>query len=129
MTSHGLAARRPPSIMDISARARHWAIGAAAMPLLFGVLGTAYPAAPMDSGLAGCTTLALTPRVTAADWPAIGARFADSQWADLRFSGTAYVDLAMKLLSTHAYGGETVWFYERLAGTCAKHGRPLPFYG
>ena len=128
MTSHGLAAYRPLSIKDISARARRRAICAAAVPLLIGVLGTAYPAAATDSGLAGCTTLSLGHGVAAADWPTIGAEFAGSQWPDLRFSGMAYVDIATELLKTQAYGGETVWFYERLATTCAEHGRPLPFY-
>lgn len=120
MTSHGLK--------DIPARARSWAICAAAVPLLIGALGTAYPAAPTDSGLAGCTTLSLAHGVAAADWPAIGAEFAGSHWPDLRISGVTYVDIATELLKTRAYGGETVWFYERLATTCAKHGQPLPFY-
>lgn len=128
MTSHGLAAYRPPSIKNTSARARRWAICAAAVPFLISVLGTAYPAAPADSGLAGCRTLSLAHGVAAADWPAIGAEFAGSQWPDLRFSGMAYVDIATELLKTQAYGGETVWFYERLATTCADHGQPLPFY-
>ena len=127
MMSHRLAARRPPAIKDISARSRRWAIGAVAVPLLSGVVGSAYPAAPTDSGLAGCAALSGASPAAAAGWRPIGAQFAGSRWPDLRFSGVAYVNIATMLLATHAYGGETVWFYERLAAACAKHGRALPF--
>ena len=47
--------------------------------------------------------------------------------SDLRVSGLAYVEIATKLLETHAYGGETVWFHQRLSAACAKHGQPLDF--
>jgi hypothetical protein len=90
-------------------------------------LNTARLALSPDSGLAGCTALAGTHQVAAADYPAIGAQFAGSRWPDLRFSGLAYIEIATKLLTTHAYGGETVWFYQRLSAACAKHGRPLAF--
>jgi hypothetical protein len=88
---------------------------------------TTRPALPPDSGLAGCTALAGTHQVAAADYPAIGFQFAGSRWPDLRFGGLAYIEIATKLLATHAYGGETAWFYQRLSAACAKHGRPLPF--
>jgi hypothetical protein len=90
-------------------------------------LNTTRPALPPDNGVAGCTALAGTHQVAAADYPAIGAQFAGSRWPDLRFSGLAYVEIAAKLLTTHAYGGETACFYQRLSAACAKHGRPLPF--
>ena len=67
-------------------------------------------------------------QVAAKDYPKIGTQFADSRWPDLRISGLAYVRIATKLLTTHAYGGETVWFYERLSAACAEHGRALPFW-
>jgi hypothetical protein len=90
-------------------------------------LNTAWPALPPDSGLAGCTALAGTHQVAAAGYPAIGAQFDASRWPDLRFSGLAYIEIATKLLTTHAYGGETAWFYEQLSAACAEHGRPMPF--
>jgi hypothetical protein len=94
--------------------------------LLAGVAGSAYPAARADSGLAGCTALSGAHPVAAADWLAIGAQFADSHWPGLRISGLAYVEIATRLPTEHAYGGETAWFYQRLSAACAKHGRPLP---
>ena len=122
-----LAAQRPPVINTLSTRTRRWAIGLTAMPLLLGVLGSGPSALSPDSGLAGCTALAGTHQVAAAAYPAIGAQFAGSRWPDLRFSGMAYVEIATKLLTTHAYGGETAWFYQRLSAACANHGRALPF--
>ena len=67
-------------------------------------------------------------QVAAKDYPKIGTQFADSRWPDLRISGLAYVQIATKLLTTHAYEGETVWFYERLSAACAEHRRALPFW-
>jgi hypothetical protein len=67
-------------------------------------------------------------QVAPRDYPKIAAQFAGSRWPDLRISGLAYTGIATKLLSMHAYGGETVWFYERLAAACAKHGRALPYW-
>jgi hypothetical protein len=98
------------------------------VPLLIGVLGSARPALSPDSGLAGCTALSRAHQVAAADYPKIGAQFARSRWPDLRFSGVAYTEIATDLLRTHAYGGETVWIYERLADACARHGPALPFW-
>ena len=123
-----LAAHRPPPTKGLSTRPRRWAIGVATAPLLLGVLGSARPALPPDSGLAGCAALSAAHQVTAKEYPKIGAQFADSRWPDLRISGVAYVGIATKLLTTHAYGGETTWFYERLAAACAQHGRALPFW-
>jgi hypothetical protein len=90
-------------------------------------LNMSRPALPPDSGLAGCTVLAGTHPVAAADYPAIGARFAGSRWPDLRFSALAYIEIAARLLTTNAYGGETAWFCQRLSAACAKHGPPAAF--
>jgi hypothetical protein len=95
---------------------------------IIGVGGSAQAARSPDSGLVGCTALSGAHQVTAKDYPKIGAQFADSRWPDLRISGLAYTGIATKLLTTHAYGGETVWFYERVSTACAKHGRALPFW-
>ena len=44
------------------------------------------------------------------------------RFADLRTAGTAYVDLAVVLLTAQGTDGyETVWFYQRLSVACAKH--------
>ena len=90
---------------------------------LRGVLGGTRPALSPDSGLAGCSSVLGAHQVAARDYPKIAAQFTGSQWSDLRISGLAYVEIATKLRATHAYGGETVWFIERLAAACAKHGR------
>jgi hypothetical protein len=119
---------RPASSQPLAGRARRWAIGVAAVPVLCGVLSSAQPALASDSGLAGCMALSGTREVAAADYPAIGAQFASSRWPDLRISGLAYVEIATKLLAARAYGGETTWFYQRLATDCARHGQPLPFW-
>jgi len=89
-------------------------------------LTSAQAAQSPDSGLAGCTALSGTHEAAAADYPDIGAQFTGSRWPDLRFSGMAYVEIATRL-TTHVYGGETVWFYQRLSAACAKHGQPLAF--
>jgi hypothetical protein len=40
-----------------------------------------------------------------------------------RVTGSAYVDLAVALLTAHGTDGyQTVWFYQRLSTACAKHG-------
>ncbi len=88
-----------------------------------GGLGGIRPALSPDSGLAGCSSVLGAHQVAARDYPKIAAQFAGSRWPDLRISGLAYVEIATKLRATHAYGGETVWFIERLATACAKHGR------
>jgi hypothetical protein len=89
---------------------------------------TAGPAHSRDSGLAGCAALSGARQLTASDYEKIGVQFADSRWPDLRFSGVAYAEMASTLLHRHAYGGEGVWFYERLADACAAHARALPFW-
>ena len=49
---------------------------------------------------------------------------AGSRFPDLRTAGTAYVDLAVALLTARGTDGyQTVWFYQRLSAACAKHGR------
>ena len=89
---------------------------------LRGVLGGNRLALSPDSGLAGCSSVLGAHPVAAGDYPKIAAQFAGSRWPDLRISGLAYVEIATRLRATHAYGGETVWFIERLAAACAKHG-------
>src|SRR5580700_2422005 len=123
-----LTAHRPPAIKNRPARTRRCAIGAAIVTplLLIGVLSCARPGAPADSGLAGCTSLSATRRVTAADYPKIRAQFAGSRWPDLRTAGTAYVDLAVQLRTARGTDGyQTVWFSQRLSAACARHGRTL----
>jgi hypothetical protein len=89
-----------------------------------GGLGGTRPVLPPDSGLAGCSSVLGAHRVAARDYPKIAAQFKGSRWPDLRISGLAYVEIATRLRATNAYGGETVWFIERLAAACAKHGGP-----
>ena len=89
---------------------------------LRGVLGGNRPVLSPDSGLAGCSSVLDADQAAASDYPRIAAQFAGSRWPDLRSSGLAYVEIAIRLRATHAYGGETVWFIERLAAACAKHG-------
>jgi hypothetical protein len=89
---------------------------------LRGALGGTRPALSPDSGLAGCASVLGAHRVAARDYPRIAAQFAGSRWPNLRISGLAYVEIATELRARHAYGGETVWFIERLAAACAKHG-------
>ncbi|HTZ29869.1 MAG TPA: hypothetical protein VMC83_38090 [Streptosporangiaceae bacterium] len=116
----------PQTIDFMSARTRLWVVGVAAAPLLFGAVATAGPASPPDGGLAGCAALSGTHQLAVGDYQKISAQFASSRWPDLRFSGVAYADFAAMLLIKPGYGGETVWFYERLADACALHGHPLP---
>jgi hypothetical protein len=92
-----------------------------------GVLGGGRPALSSDGGLAGYASLSGGHQVAASDYPKIAALFASSRWPDLRISGLAWVEIVTKQRSMHAYGGETVWFYQRLSAACAKHGRPLDF--
>jgi hypothetical protein len=119
------AAHRP-TIRNLSTRTRRLSIGAAAVvpALLIGVLGSTHSGAPRDSGLVACGYPLTTQSVSAADYQKIRAEFAASRWPDLRNAGTAYVDLATRLLSTSSSDGyETVWFYQRLSAACAKHGK------
>ena len=65
-----------------------------------------------------------THHVTAAGYRQVRAEFAGSRWPDLRIAGTDYVDLATALLTARGTDGyETVWFYQRLAAACARHGQ------
>jgi hypothetical protein len=89
---------------------------------LRGVHGGTRPALSPDSGLAGCSSVLGAHQVAARDYPKIADQFTGSRWQDLRISGLAYVEIATKLRATHAYGGETAWFIQRLAAACAKHG-------
>ena len=118
------AAHWRPTIKNRPARTRRRMIGAAIITplLLIGVLGSARPDAPQDSGLLACTYPLSTHDVPAADYRKIRAQFAGSHWADLRNAGTAYVDLAMQLpTARYTDGYQTVWFYQRLSAACAKH--------
>ena len=88
------AAHWRPTIKNRPARTRRRMIGAAIITplLLIGVLGSARPDAPQDSGLLACTYPLSTHDVPAADYRKIRAQFAGSRWPDLRNAGTAYVD-------------------------------------
>jgi hypothetical protein len=118
------AAYRPPPIRNLSTRTRRSAIGAAAVipALLICVPGSTHSGAPRDSGLVACAYPLSTQDVSAADYPKIRTQFASSRWPDLRTAGTAYVDLAIALRTARGTDGyQTVWFYQRLSATCAKH--------
>jgi hypothetical protein len=101
---------------------RRAAASARARPGLSGVLVGARSAVSPDTGLAACSSVFGAHEVAARDYPKIAAQFTGSQWPDLRLSGLAYVEIATKLHSMRAYGGETVWFIQRLAAACAQHG-------
>ena len=120
-----LAALWPPTNRNLSVRTRRYMIGTAAViPLLIGVLGSTHHGALQDSGLVACAYPLSTQDVSAADYQKIRAEFAGSRWPDLRTDGTAYVDLAVQLLTARGTDGyQTVWFYQRLSDACAKHGR------
>ena len=90
-----------------------------------GELGDGRPGNSSDGGLAGCASLSGTHQVAVSDYPRLAALFDRSRWPDLRISGLAWVEIVTKQHSMHAYGGETVWFYQRLSAACAKHGQPL----
>jgi hypothetical protein len=118
------AAHRPLTIRNLSTRTRRSMLGAAAVipALLIGVLGSTHSDAPRDSGLVACAYPLSTQDVPATDYPKIRAEFAGSRWPDLRNAGTAYVDLAVALLTARGTDGyQTVWFYQRLSAACAKH--------
>jgi hypothetical protein len=120
-----LAAHWPPRIRNLSIRTRCYTIGAAAVipALLIELLGSTHHGAPQDSGLVACAYRLTTQDVSAADYRKIRAEFAGSRWPDLRTYGTAYVDLAVQLLTARGTDGyQTVWFYHRLSASCAEHG-------
>ena len=124
--SDRLAARRPPTITNLFPRTRRAAIGSAAVipALLIGVLASTGSAAPQDSGLVACVYPLAMQTVPAAVYPKLRAEFAGSRFPDLRTAGTAYVDLAVALLTARGTDGyETVWFHQRLSAACAKHER------
>jgi hypothetical protein len=123
--SDRLAAHWPPTIRNLPTRTRRYTIGTAAVipALLIGVLGSTHSGAPQDSGLVACAYPLTTQDVPAADYRKIRAEFAGSRWPDLRTAGTAYVDLAVQLLTARGTDGyQTVWFYQRLSAACAEHG-------
>ncbi len=118
----------------LSARARNYTIGVAfcgAVIVAAGVLGTVRPGVSSGSGTAGCEALSGAHHMSAADFPRIRSQFSDTQWPDLRLAGTSYIDLLVKLRTARGTDGyEAVWFYQRLAIACARHGQkmrtPLP---
>ena len=120
-----LATHRPPTIRNLSTRTRRVAISTVAVVpavVLIGVLGSTSSGAPRDSGLVACAYPLATQDVPPAEYPKLRAEFADSHFVDLRTAGTAYVDLAVALLTARGTDGyETVWFYQRLSAACAKH--------
>ena len=119
-----LAARRPPTIRNLSARTRLVAIGTVAVipAVLIGVLASTSSGAPHDSGLVACAYPLATHDVPATEYPKLRAEFAGSRFADVRTAGTAYVDLAVALHTARGTDGyQTVWFYQRLSAACAKH--------
>jgi hypothetical protein len=121
-----LAAHQPPKTRNLSTRTRRCAIGTAAVipALLIGVLGSTHSGTPHDSGLVACAYPLATKDVPAAEYPKLRAEFAGSRWPDLRHAGTAYIDLAVQLLTPqYTDGYQTVWSYQRLSAACAKHGR------
>jgi len=120
------AARRPPTIRNLSTRIRRSTIGAAAVTpaLLIGVLGGIHSGTPRDSGLVACAYPLATQDVSVTEYAKLRAEFAGSRFPDLRTDGTAYVDLATALLTARGTDGyQTVWFYQRLSAACAKHER------
>jgi hypothetical protein len=124
--SDRLAAPRPPTLRNLPARTRRAAIGAAAVipALLLGGLTSTASAAPQDSGLVACAYPLAAQHVPAAAYPKLRAEFAGSRYPDLRTAGTAYVDLAVALLTARGTDGyQTVWFYQRLSAACAQHER------
>ena len=124
--SDRLAAHRPPTLRNPPARRRRAAIGAAAAipALLLGALGSTHAGTPKDSGLVACAYPWATQNVPAAEYPKLRAEFAGSRFPDLRTAGTAYVDLAVALLTARGTDGyQTVWFHQRLSAACAKHRR------
>jgi len=106
-----------------SVRACSYTIGAV---ILVVTLGAVRPAAPPDSGIAGCAALSGARNPAASAYPRIRAHFAGSHRPDLRAAGTSYVDLIVELRTARGTdGSEVVWFYERLAGACARAGRNI----
>jgi hypothetical protein len=119
-----LAAHRTPTITNLSPRTRRAAIGTAAVipALLIGVLASTHSGTPHDSGLIACGYPLATQDVPTTEYTKLRAEFAGSRYPDLRTAGTAYVDLAVQLLTARGTDGyETVWFYQRLSADCAKH--------
>lgn len=127
-TSHGRGVRA------VLAGMRAAAASAALAPVVIGAVPaapagaavSAHPPMVSDRGVLGCMALSRVHQVAAGQYPRIRAEFAASRWPELRLAGTAYVDLATALLrARHAYGGETVWFYERLSVACEERGHSL----
>jgi hypothetical protein len=118
---------QPPAIRNPSTRARRSMIaGVLLIALVLGVLVGLRLGTREDSDLVACAYPLGTQTISAAEYPKIRAEFAGSRWPDLRTAGTAYVDLAVALLTARGTDGyETVWFYQRLSAACAEHGRPL----
>jgi hypothetical protein len=118
---------QPPAIRNPSSRARRSIIaGVMLIALVLGVLVGLRLGTREDSGLVACAYPLGTQTISAAEYQKIRAEFAGSRWPDLRTAGTAYVDLAVALLTARGTDGyQTVWFYQRLSAACTEHGRAL----
>jgi hypothetical protein len=117
-----------PDIGVLSVRTRRCASGmvVCGTAILIVILGAVRLGRSADSGFAGCTALSGARQVAVAEYPRIRYEFARSQWPDLRTAGTSYVDLAVEMRNARGTDGyETVWFYQRLSITCARHGRKM----
>jgi hypothetical protein len=113
-----------PDIGVLSARTRRCGVAmvVCGTAILIVMLGAVHLGRSADAGLAGCTALSDARQVAVADYPRIRYEFARSQWSDLRTAGTSYVDLAVEMRNARGTDGyETVWFYQRLSITCARH--------
>src|SRR5690349_15806584 len=99
-------------VPSVSAVARSVPSGLKATPdtlLLISLFASTASAAPKDSGLVACAYPLATQDVPAAEYPKLRAEFAGSRFPDLRNAGTAYVDLAVQLLTARGTDGyETV---------------------
>ncbi len=131
-------------------------VGAALVAVLIVVLGWAGvgPASRLhaDSGVRACKDVATGDTaggtrsnagdvtMSQDDYRRIRGQFQGSRFADLRGSGTHFVDLVWQigrmlraggdpLTSAIAYGGEVFSAYSDLSGACANHGVTLPPLG
>lgn len=89
--------------------------------------GTGQPGAAAGSSTGGCTALLGAHQPASTDYPRIRSQFAHSPWPDLYAAGTAYVDLIVKLQTARNTDGyQAVWFHQRLALACTRHGWKQP---
>jgi hypothetical protein len=121
------------SIRAPSARTHAYAVGGAlggAIIVIIALLGIIRPGGPPGTGAAGCAALSHARQLSASDYQRIRAQFAGTQWPDLRLAGTSYIDLLVALRTARGTDGyEAVWFYQRLALACARHGSKMRIPG